>query len=306
VRVLVAGATGALGTPLVHRLVARGHQVLGLTRGGADNVGKLAGLGATAVLADALDRDALLRAVEPLRADAVIHEMTALTKAPLRRSGMAMTNRLRTDGTRNLLEAAQVLGAARFVTQSIVLGYGYRDHGEHWLTEDDPFGVPDGGPCDEHVAAMLANERQTFTAPEGIALRYGMLYGGDIATVQPMLMKRRLPVFAGGPLAWVHHDDAAAATVAALERGVPGAAYNIVDDQPAGWTQLYTALAAALGAPTPIRLPKWLFRLAAPYPATFALDATFRVSNDRARRELQWKPRYATFSEGVATAKDQG
>jgi nucleoside-diphosphate-sugar epimerase len=298
-RVLVAGATGALGVPLVRRLVAGGHTVLGLTRR-AEAVPQLQALGASAVVADALDREALLRAVDPLGADAVVHELTALATPPMRHSGMAATNRLRTEGSRNLLAAAKVLGAKRFVTQSIIFGYGYRDHGDHVLVESDPFGEPEGTACDPHLAAMRAAEQLAFEAPEGIALRYGMLYGGDLAAMRPLLVKRRLPTPPGGVLGWVHHEDAAAATVAALEHGRPGEAYNIVDDLPATWADVFTAMADAVGAPAPRRLPAWLFRLVAPYPATFAVDTTLRTSNAKAKRELGWTPEFPDFRAGLA------
>jgi nucleoside-diphosphate-sugar epimerase len=140
-RVFVAGANGAIGRPLTRLLVARGHKVIGLIRDQAGAAG-LRALAVEPVVADALDREALLRAVNGLPADAIIHELTALRKPPLRPRGMAMTNRLRSEGTTNLLAVADRLGARRIVTQSIVLGYGYRDHGDRILTEEDPFGVP--------------------------------------------------------------------------------------------------------------------------------------------------------------------
>ena len=297
-KVLLAGATGAIGIPVTRQLLARGHRVLGLTRDPA-GAGRLQALGVTPVVADALDRDRLLRAVDGLSADAVIHELTALRKPPLRHRGMAMTDRLRTEGTANLLAAAEAMGARRFVTQSFILGYGYRDHGPELLTEDAPFGRPAGDRCDPHVAAMASTERQAFSVPEGIALRYGLLYGGDAAKVRAMLARRRLPVARGGVLGWVHHTDAAAATVAALEHGRPGQAYNLVDDLPAGWQEVFTAMAAAFGAPPPPRLPRWLFRLVAPYVASFAVDSFMRVSNAKAAAELGWRPVYPTYHDGI-------
>jgi nucleoside-diphosphate-sugar epimerase len=301
-RVLLAGATGALGRPLTAALVAAGHEVIALSRS-TTRVGRSPGTGVTSVVADALDRDALLRAVDGLSADAVVHELTALSRPPKRSSGMAATDRLRTEGTANLLAAAGELGATRFVTQSIVLGYGYRDHGDRLLTEDDPFGVPQGDRADPHLAAMLSAEQQAFTAPEGIALRYGLLYGGDAAALRPVLLRRRLPVAAGGLLGWVHHEDAVAATVAALERGRPGRAYNVVDDRPATWAEVFTAMAAALGAPPPRSVPAWVFRLVAPYVASIAVDTAMRVSNSRAAGELGWTPRYPTVEAGTAAVR---
>lgn len=299
VRVLIAGAGGAVGVPLTRRLIEHGHEVCGLTR----NPGRsrtLADRGVHPVVADAMDRAALLRAVDGLAADAVIHELTALTRTPTRHSGMAQTNRLRTEGTANLLAAAEVIGARRFLTQSIVLGYGYRDHGDRVLTESDPFGEPQGTKVDPHLAAMRATEQQAFTAPHGIALRYGMFYGGDTARIRPQLMRRRLPVADGGVLPWVHVEDAAAATVAALEHGRAGAAYNVADDEPATLAQVFTAMARAFGAPPPRRLPAWLLRLAAPYAVTFAVDTNLRVSTAKARDELGWRPAYPTYRDGIA------
>jgi nucleoside-diphosphate-sugar epimerase len=297
-KVLLAGASGAIGVPLTRQLVANDHEVLGLTRSRA-GAGALEALGATPVVADALDRDGLLRAVSGLSADAIIHELTALKKPPRRPGGMAATNQLRTEGTANLLAAADVLGAKRFVTQSIIFGYGFYDHGPGILTEDAPFGRPAGNENDPAVAAMLSTEEQAFSAPEGIALRYGLLYGGDVDERRALLARRGLPVAPGGMLGWVHHDDAAAATVAALERGQPEQAYNVVDDRPATWREVFTAMAEAFGAPRPRNLPPWLVRLAAPYIASFALDTSMRVSNAKTRTELGWRPAFPTYREGI-------
>ena len=300
-KILLAGASGAIGLPLARQLIARDHQVIGLTRSrpGADRV---AALGARPVVADALDRDGLLRAVDGLAADAVIHELTALKKPPLRHGGMAMTDRLRSEGTANLLAAAEVLGARRFLTQSFILGYGYFDHGDRVLTEQDPFGRLAGDKSDPHVAAMRSAEQQTFTVPEGIALRYGLLYGGDAGEMRALLAKRGVPVAVGGVLGWVHHHDAVAATVAALEYGRAGQAYNIVDDQPASWQEVFTAMAAAFGAPPPRRLPGWLFRLTAPYVASFVVGASMRLSNAKARAELGWHPAFPAYYDGIRAA----
>jgi nucleoside-diphosphate-sugar epimerase len=298
-RVFVAGASGAIGVPLTRLLIARGHTVIGLIRDPAGAPGLLA-QGVQPVVADALDREALLDAVQGLAADAVIHELTALRKPPLRAGGMAMTNRLRREGTDNLLAVANRLGARRIVTQSIILGYGYRDHGDRILTEEDPFGVPAGDLTDDAVAAMQSAEDQTLVAREGIALRYGLLYGGDAREMHARLVKRGVPVSAGGLLGWVHHHDAVAATVSALENGRPGQAYNIVDDLPATWQEVFTAMAESVGAPAPVRIPKWLLHLIAPYVASFAADTSMRVSHAKATRELGWQPEFRTFRDGVA------
>jgi nucleoside-diphosphate-sugar epimerase len=213
---------------------------------------------------------------------------------------MATTNRLRTEGTTNLLAAADRLGATRIVTQSIVLGYGFRDHGERVLTERDAFGIPAGDLTDDTVAALRSAETQTLSAREGIVLRYGLLYGGDGPQIRAMLHKCAVPVSTGGLLGWLHHFDAVAATVSALENGHAGQAYNVVDDRPATWQELFTTMAAAVGAPPPRQLPRWLTRLIAPYAARVAIDTSMRVSNAKAKNELAWQPRFTTYCEGIA------
>jgi nucleoside-diphosphate-sugar epimerase len=296
--VLLAGAGGAIGIPLTRRLLAHDHQVLALIRHSAGAT-RLAALGADPVVADALDRDGLLRALDGRSADAVIHEVTALKKPPLRHSGMALTDRLRTEGTANLLAAAEMLGAPRFLTQSFILGYGYRDHGDAVITERAAFGRRAGDRSDPHLAAMRSTEEQAFTAPEGMALRYGLLYGGDAEEMRARLVRRGMPVARGGLLGWVHHEDAAAATVAALERGLAGQAYNVVDDLPATWEEVYTAMAEAFGAPRPRRLPGPLLRLIAPYVASFVVGTSMCVANDKAKAELGWQPKFPTYREGI-------
>lgn len=303
-KVLLAGATGAIGKPLSRALGSAGHVVLGLTRDPA-NAATLAAAGVQPVVADALDRAALLHAVRGLEADAVIHELTALTKPPARHRDMAATNLLRTTGTKNLLAAAGELGASRFVTQSIVFGYGYIDHGSQPLTEEDDYGRPISGKCNPHVAAMLANEELVNGSPhiDGVALRYGVFYGADVETFRQLLNKRKVPVPAkvDHDLAWIHIEDAAAATVAALDQGRPGAAYNIVDDEPASWGRMFSDMADTFGAPEPRRLPAWLIRAAAPYVAAMVLDTSMRVSNAKAKSELGWHPLYPSRAEGLKT-----
>jgi len=301
-KVLIAGGTGALGIPIVEQLIEAGHSVTGLTRTrlGAEHLQQL---GARAVIADAMERDALLRAIDGHEADAVVHQMTALKKAPVGKRDLDATNRLRVAGTSHLVDAARVVGARRFVTQSIVFGYGYRDHGDTVLTEESPFGITDGRLFDPAVAAMASTEQQAFEADgiEGIALRYGLLYGDDAAAVERMLRRRSLPVARhGGELAFVHHRDAAAATVAALERGRAGAAYNIVDDEPATFRELVTAIAEARDAPKPLVLPAGLLQLVAPYGGYVLGRVSMRVSNAKAKRELGWMPRYPSYREGAA------
>lgn len=305
-KVLVAGATGVIGRPLVRHLIHAGHAVAGLTRtqAGAD---RLVAQGARAIRADILDLGALLEATAGLSADAVIHEVTALARPPARYTDMEATNRLRGQGSAHLLALAKQAGATRFVTQSIVFGYGYRDHGAAPLTEDRPFGLPAGRGSDTAVAAMADAERQAFEATgiDGIAVRYGLLYGGDPKFV-PRLRSRSLPVASGrrGTMAFVHAEDAAVGTVAALEHGVDGAAYNLVDDTPATWREFVEESARTAGAPRPPVLPGWALRVVAPYAAELLTRANMRVSNARAREQLGWAPRYPSFREGLAGQPD--
>ncbi|KAB1915207.1 NAD(P)-dependent oxidoreductase [Micromonospora sp. AMSO31t] len=299
-RVLLAGASGAVGRPLTRQLIAAGHQVVGISRS-PGNAERLRNAGAEAVVADVMDRENLLAAVRDVRADAVVHELTALGTTKM---GEALqgTNALRTTGTANLLAAARAVGAHRFVTQSIVLGYGYRDHGPRVISEDDPFGEPVGGKLGEAVAAIRATEEQAFAADgiEGVALRYGFFYGQDRMTnmIVNLVRKRRLPVPSGGGCAnFIYLEDAAAATVAALEKGRAGQAYNIVDDEPVRWGDYLDTLAAAFGARRPWRVPSWMLR---PIPYAHAMMTTsMRVSNGKAKRELDWAPAVPTYREGI-------
>ncbi|MEV8437423.1 NAD(P)-dependent oxidoreductase [Actinosynnema sp. NPDC051121] len=302
-RVLVAGANGAIGRAVVAELVRGGHEAVGLVRGpaGAEVV---RGLGARAVVGDVLDRDGLLRALDGLTADAVVHEATALKKAPTRYGGggITATNRLRTTGTAHLLDAARLLGARRFVVQSMVFGYGFVDHGPDPVTEERPFGVPRGAKSDAATAAFAAAEAQALAAG-GIALRYGFVYGPGPASdrIVALLRRRAFPVprGGGGTMGWLYVDDAATATRAAVERGRAGETYNVVDDEPARWGEVFDAMADAVGAHRPPRVPVALLRLPAPFLADQMAGTSMRVSNAKARDELGWRPSAPTFRHGV-------
>ncbi|MGW4895803.1 NAD-dependent epimerase/dehydratase family protein [Kitasatospora sp. NPDC004240] len=288
-RVLLAGATGAIGRPLTRALVREGHHVLAPARTGAA-AAIVRELGAEPVRADVLDRDALLRALDGRRADAVVHQLTAL-KAPRRTlTADDPSNVLRGLGSAHLLEAAGVLGAERFVTQSLALGYGYRDHGDRVLTERDPFGVRGGNVADHVITGLLDAEEQLFAARHvaGTALRYGVFHGPG-TWFDPASGSRPLPVpvGGGGVVPVVHVEDAAEATVAALEHSRAGRAYNIVDDRPAGWGELATARGGRQ-----LRLPGWALRLMVPYLGALMLDTRLRVSNALAAEELGWTPRH--------------
>src|SRR5204863_885638 len=252
--------------------------------------------------AEVMDRESLLTAVRDVRADAVMHELPALGTTKMRKV-MEGTNALRTTGTAHLLAAARAVGAHRFLTQSIVLGYGYRDHGPRLITEDEPFAEPAPGPFGPAIAALRSTEEQVFSADkmEGIALRYGAFYGQDSVTrmITNLVRKRRLPVpsSGGGLVNFIYLDDAAAATVAALEKGRAGQAYNIVDDEPVRWADYLDALAVELGARRLWRVPTWMLR---PIPYLHTLMTTsMRVSNAKARRELGWTPAVPTYRQGI-------
>jgi nucleoside-diphosphate-sugar epimerase len=289
--VLLAGASGVFGKHVGRTLHDAGYQVLGLGRGSGNEV-----------RADLLDRAALLRAVEGVRADVVVHAATALRKPPLTHKGMYPTDDLRIAGTANLLEAARAVGARRFVGENIVFGYGYRDFGDRVLTEADPFGGtdPDRGFA-RHVAAMREKERLPIEAGlDAVSLRYGLFYGpGATETLVEMLRKRRLTAFDdhGRVLPWVHLTDAASAVLAAIERGRPGEAYNIADESHLGFGGMVKAIAAAYRTPKPLTVPTWLTVVT---PVLYRLATiSLRVSTGKARRELGWQPSVPTVAAGL-------
>jgi nucleoside-diphosphate-sugar epimerase len=299
-KVLIAGATGVVGRPLVNMLAEDGHEVYALTRSPRPVPG------ATPVVADAMDRTTLLAAVDGLRLDAVVHQLTALKKVPTREGLMATTNALRSEGTTNLLAVAANTGARRFVSQSFYGGYGFADHGDRPLTEDAPFAEP-GGRFARTLAAMRSAEEQIFTAEgvEGISLRYGGFYGpGAVDAMIDALRKRRMPVAGGGVAPWTYIDDAAAATVAALERGRGGQAYNICDDEAASWLDVITELARVFGTPKPMVAPGPLVRLLAPYGGTLMTRVSMRLSTAKAKDELGWKPSVSGYREGLARTRE--
>ncbi|MFB4270819.1 NAD-dependent epimerase/dehydratase family protein [Nonomuraea sp. GTA35] len=295
-----AGATGTLGSVLVRRLLAAGHRVCGITRSAA-GARRLAGAGATAMVADVMDRDALLRAVDGVRADAVVHQATAITGLPLFHRALYATDALRERGTAHLVEAAGLVGARTFLTQSFFLGYGYRDHGEDPVTEDRPFAAPGQGAFEPHMRSMRANEEQVF-AIGGISLRYGMFYGPEPTTAKLMEMarKRMLPVpRPAGTVSLIHIEDAASATVAALVGGRPGRAYNVADDHPVRFDEYVKALARAAGAPVPPAVPGRLLRVT-PYMHALMVGTRLRLSTRLAKSELGWTPAYPSYREGLA------
>jgi len=295
-RVFVAGGSGTIGVPLVRGLVARGHHVVATTRSPAKET-MLHGLGATPVIVDALDAAALERALIASAPTHVIHELTALPRTgPKRASDLEPTNRLRDEGTRNLLHAAIAAGAQRIVAGSFALiGAAPR--------------VPT---TDVQIAraaqAVRSMETQVLDASrggriEGIVLRYGLFYGpGSPSTDEliALVRKRRLPRVRKDPgqLPYIHLDDAVAATIAALDHGSPGGVYDIVDDRPTSFSEMVTEMADVAGAPRPFTVPAWLPRLVMPYMSRlFTLQLP--LSNATARLELAWAPMFPSYREGL-------
>ena len=301
-RVFLAGATGAIGRRLVPQLVAAGHEVTATTTSAA-KVDLLRELGATPVVVDGLDAVGVGEAVARARPDAIVHQMTALAGAPdLRRFDrmFARTNELRTKGTENLLAAARAAGVERFVAQSYA-GWPYAATGGPVKTEDDPLEPDIPANQRQTLEAIRFVERSVAEAPlDGIVLRYGGFYGpGASEPMVDVVRKRRFPIVGDGGGVWsfVHLDDAASATVAALERGRPGV-YNVVDDEPAPVAEWLPAFAAAVGAKPPRRVPIWLGRLAAGEVGVRMMTQIRGASNAKARAELDWVPRWRSWREG--------
>jgi nucleoside-diphosphate-sugar epimerase len=298
-RVFVTGASGAIGSRLVPQLIDAGHTVIGAHHSAAA-AERLGGLGAEPVRLDLLDAEAVRAAVLASAPDAIVHQATALAGARWGRSldkTFAVTNRLRTEGTDALLAAAREAGVRRFVAQSFA-PYLYARQGGPVKTEDDPVDAAPPRHTSQTYAA-IARLEQAATGFGGIALRYGGFYGAESDALIGPVRKRMYPVVGdgGGIFPWLHLDDAAAATVLALEHSGP-AIYNIVDDEPAPIRDWLPVLARALGAGPPRHVPAWLARLVAG-PAAVVMATTARgASNARARRELGWTPRYPSWRTG--------
>jgi nucleoside-diphosphate-sugar epimerase len=292
-KVLLAGATGAVGRRLVPQLVERGHEVVGTTTQ-VEKFGLLHALGADAVLMDGLDPVEVQDVVTRTRPDAIVHQMTALANSlDLKHFDrtFALTNRLRTEGTRNLLAAAAAAGVERFVAQSYI---GWNAAG---ATEEEPL-VEDPVPSQRETLAAI--RELELLARDGIVLRYGSLYGpGASEQLVELVRKRQVPVVGdgGGVWSWLHVDDAAGATVAAVERGGSGL-YNVVDDEPAHVSDWLPALAAAVGAKPPRRIPAWLAKPLAGEAMTRMMTDGRGVSNAKAKRELEWRLRRPSWRTG--------
>jgi nucleoside-diphosphate-sugar epimerase len=297
-RVFVAGGSGVLGRRLVPQLVARGHQVTATTTSAA-KLGLLEQLSADGVVMDALDAASVGEAVAAARPDAIVHEMTALSvahagKPNLRKADrfFAATNRLRTEGTDHLLAAAQATGVSHFVAQGHASMNGIRKGG--WVkTEEDPLEVLEGTKAIRHLEDVVVKAG-------GAVLRYGGFYGPGAWDEQLALVRKRLfPLVGGGTgyVSWVHVDDAASATVLALEQSAKGV-FNIVDDEPAPVSAWLPFLAECARAKQPRRIPAWLARLLAGEMAVGIMTEGRGFSNAKAKRELGWQLRYPSWRQG--------
>jgi nucleoside-diphosphate-sugar epimerase len=301
-RVFVTGATGALGRHVVPGLVAAGHEVTATTR----TPGKVAALreaGAEAVVVDGLDREAVIAAVRAAAPEVIMHEMTALTGLRSLRSpdkAFAVTNELRTRGTDNLLAAAAQAGTRRVIAQGYAGPGPDKPSGGLKTEEDSPRWRPIRSAVQMSAAIAYVDKTVPAGAPEGIVLRYGGLYGpGTSDFLVDAVRKRQVPVIGGGTGVWsfIEISDAAAATIAAVGQGAPGV-YNVVDSDPAPVAEWLPYLAKVAGAKPPLRLPAWLGRLLAGEFVVAQMTSARGSSNEKARKELGWEPRYPSWREG--------
>jgi nucleoside-diphosphate-sugar epimerase len=305
-KVFVAGAGGVVGQRLVPALIRAGHTVGALTR----TEGKrqlLAQAGATVFIADALDAGAVRDAVEAFRPEAIVNQLTAIPQQiDLRHfdRDFALTNRLRIEGTDNLIAAGEKVGAVKFISQSYA-GWPYARTG-NWVKEEaDPLDTDPPRKFRSTLEAIKHLESAVLSkfSRGGVVLRYGSFYGPGTAlskggAVFEAVKKRKLPIVAGGTGVWsfVHIDDAASATVAALG-GRPGI-YNVVDDQPAPVNTWILFLAEVLRAKTPRHIPGWVARPLIGEHGVAMMRDTRGASNEKARRELDWRPAYPSWRDG--------
>jgi 2-alkyl-3-oxoalkanoate reductase len=301
-RVFVVGASGAIGSRLVPQLIERGHEVVGSARS-SDKTERLRGLGAQSLVLDALDVRAVREAVAAARPDAIVHQATALTGlSDLKHfdRSFAQTNRLRTEGTDNLLAAARETGVRRFVAQSFASYGRYAREGGPVKSEDDPLDTTPVPAMRETIAAARHLE-QAVTDAGGITLRYGTFYGEPDDVLVAAVRTQKFPVVGDGAGVWsfIHLDDAAAATALALEHDGP-AVYNIVDDEPSPTGEWLPELGRIVGAKPPRHVPAWLARLFAGEAAVMMGTEARGASNAKAKRELGWTLRHPSWRQGFA------
>jgi nucleoside-diphosphate-sugar epimerase len=305
-RVFLAGASGAIGTRLVPQLIDRGHEVIGTFRS-PGNAERVRALGAEPIALDLLDPRAVRKAVLETDPDAIVHQATALADVRFSRNldrSFAQTNGIRTQGTDALLAAAREAGVHRFVAQSFA-SYRYAREGGPVKTEGDPLDPTPPASARQTNAAMRYLD-QAVTEAGGIALRYGNFYGASNDGLIEPVRKRQFPIVGngGGVSSFIHLDDAAAATVLAVEHDQAGI-YNIVDDEPAPVREWLPVLASVLGAKPPRHVPRWLARLVAGEGAVMMGTESRGASNAKAKRELGWTPRYPSWRQGFPAAYGQ-
>jgi nucleoside-diphosphate-sugar epimerase len=305
-RVFLAGGTGAIGRRLVPQLVAQGHEVTATTRD-QRKIELLTRLGATPVVVNGLDAVEIGGAVARAQPEAIIHEMTAISGAPDLKHfdrWFAQTNRLRTEGTEHLLAAARAAGVRRFIAQGFT-GWTNERTGGPVKTEADPLDPEPPTAMRQTMAAIRYLEEVVPAAPtEGIVLRYGSLYGpGASEGMVELVRKRKMPVIGNGGGVWslIHIDDAAAATVAALEHGTRGV-YNVVDDEPAPVAVWLPYLADVIGEKAPMRVPVWLARLVVGDAGVEWMTQGRGASNEKAKRDLAWRPTWSSWRDGFRHA----
>jgi nucleoside-diphosphate-sugar epimerase len=307
-RIFIAGASGAIGSHLVAQLVARGHEVVGTTRSAA-KIGALRALGAEPVIVDALDPDSVADVVAKAEPEVIVHQLTALSGPVSFRNvkrAVAATNRLRTEGTDHLLAAARAVGVRKFVAQS---NFAWMERTGGPVADENGRIEPNPPADAESLVAALRHVEDAVTGitwADGIVLRYGAFYGPGTgisaapdAVMAKLIRKRRYPIVGGGTgvASLVHITDAASATVAAIERGKPGI-YHVADDEPAPVHVWLPALARALGAKPPRRVPAWLGRLLGGKGPVDMMTRARGISSEKTKRELGWTPRYPSWRTG--------
>ena len=310
-KIFVTGGTGAIGKFLLPQLLDKGHEVVALTRSAAKAV-SLEDMGVSAVIADPLDKAALTAAVRRAEPEVIIHQLTALSGVGNFRKfdqEFALTNRFRTEVTDNLLAAARTIGTRRFIAQSYC-GWPYTKKGGPVKTEEDDLDPKPPEGFSKTLAAIryLEDKMRSVTYLEGVALRYGSFYGpgtaiGKGGAVFKLVKKRKLPVIGGGGGIWsfIHISDAALATAAAISHGTPGI-YNVADDEPAKVSTWLPALAKAIGAKPPYRIPHWLGELLIGKAGVTMMTQIRGCSNAKAKRELNWTPIYPSWRVGFVDA----
>jgi nucleoside-diphosphate-sugar epimerase len=306
-KVFVAGATGAVGKPLLPLLLAKGYEVVGMTRS-RDNAQVLRDAGVEPVIANGLDRTAVIEAVVRAKPDVIVHQMTGLARmSNLKKfdNEFELTNRLRTTGTDFLMEAARLAGTRRLIAQSYG-SWNYERVGSAVKTEDDALDPTPPPTMRRTMAAIRHVEAKVVGADdlEGVALRYGNLYGPGTSVapggaIVETIRKRQFPIVGDGAGVWsfAHVADVASATVAAVERGAPGV-YNVCDDEPAPVAVWLPELARAVGAKPPWHVPVWLGRLFIGEAGVSMMTRIRGASNAKAKRELGWEPQYASWRDG--------